>query len=101
MVSVTNQIRCPSVCKKRSRPEAYLPKQVLTSLDPNRDTFNPYRTTDVLIFNMRNMDHKTREIVPLNGISLPDIHMDLWSRYMNKTWIVLKPIFPCKIRRDL
>ena len=43
----------------------------------NGESLNPYRTTDVLIFNVLNMDRKTREIGPLNGISLPDIHMDL------------------------
>ena len=43
----------------------------------DNSAFNPYWTTDVLIFNALNMDRKTREIGPLNGISLPDIHMDL------------------------
>ena len=38
---------------------------------------NPYWTTDVLIFNVLNMDRKTGEIGPMNGISLSDIHMDL------------------------
>ena len=38
---------------------------------------NSYWTTDVLIFNVLNMDRKTGEIGPMNGISLSDIHMDL------------------------
>ena len=39
--------------------------------------FNPYWTTDVLIFNVLDMDRNTWEIGPMDGISLSDIHMDL------------------------
>ena len=54
-----------------------LGNQLSHSFGAHKVHVNPYWTTDVLIFNVLNMDRKTREIGPLSGISLPDIHMDL------------------------
>ena len=51
---------------------------VITQLDVGLQVeLNPYWTTDVLIFNVLNMDRKTGEFGPMNGISLSDIHVDL------------------------
>ena len=49
---------------------------------------NPYWITGVLIFGVRNIDRRTREMGSFDRILLWEVHRDIKKKYMNKNSIV-------------